>query len=140
MRGLFEYLRESFRLEEGQSERSAIMNQLKRLLIHMLKCKYQNGYENKSSWRGSIIDAESSLLNCFIDVGKGALYNVFYMRNMPFDRIYRDAVRKASFETHLPESVFPKKCEWTKEELTDEFFIDRFIEEYGWGSAEERKV
>ena len=121
-------------LNEKQAQEKTIKSNLIVLLTHMLKCKYQNEYPNKSSWRDSI-------LNSFIDItlefkerrGKytGAMYKKFYLRDVSLDRCYKVAMRKASKETGLNISVFPPECEWTKRDLINQDFIFDFIDEYG---------
>ena len=97
-------------LNENQSQEKTIKNSLIILLMHMLKCKYQNDYPDKSSWRK---------------------YKKYYLRDVSLDKCYKMAVRKASEETRLKVSVFPSECEWTKRELIDQDYIFEFIDKYG---------
>lgn len=113
-------------IEESVSDKRAISSYTKRLVQHMLKCKYQNDYSNKRSWRNSISDSLSNLL--FMMMASKTLKK-FYLKEMDFDLIYRRARKDAERETGLGE--FPKTCEWSKSQLIDEEFIDDFIDTYG---------
>ena len=116
-------------LDESDSK-SKIKNNLYGMLTHMLKSKYQPEYENKSSWRGSIWSNYTNIANEIPVMGKGALYKNFYMRQLNLQDIYENAVIRASEETGKPIDVFPKECEWTKEQLSDKKFIYNFMNEY----------
>ena len=115
---------------EGISDKRVIKSSLSVMLMHMLKLKYQNEYSNKISWINTIRTSFANLVDSFKGIGKGTLYNLFYMRQLDLNEIYKRAVRDASFETGLPIESFPKTCEWTKEQLTDLDFIYDFIKEY----------
>ena len=52
------------------------------------------------------------------------------MRQLNLQDIYENAVIRASEETGKPIDVFPKECEWTKEQLLDKKFIYNFMNEY----------
>lgn len=124
--------------EESKSDKLSVMSNLRVLLIHMLKCKYQNNYPTKISWRRSIDNSFNNIvdildldsINGFI-VGRGSLFKKFYMRELNLDTIYNRSVRTASQETGIPVNKFPKNCEWTKEQLIDADFIYDFIMKYG---------
>ena len=118
-------------LDEDRSSKSSINNYMIILLTHMLKCKYQNNYENKASWRGSIRNSYKGIITEFPVVGKGALYKVFYLKHLDLDRLYQLARIDASEETGIPIYEFPKACPWTKLELINLDFINKFIEEFG---------
>ena len=122
-------------LNERRREEKDIKSQIQRLLLHMLKCKYQNDYQNKSSWRGSIRDASNMVQYEFISrkdgTFKGSLYNNFYLKELDLQRLYEKAVEDAVDETGLSFKDFPVDCEWTKEQLVDDKFIREFIREWG---------
>lgn len=104
------------------------------MLVHMLKCKYQNEYKNKVSWRTSIISSLFNLKDAFGGkFGKGSLFKKFYTKNLDLNEIYQSAVKIASNEIGLSKNIFPKTCEWSKSQLVDEEFIDDFIDTYGKG-------
>lgn len=117
-------------LDEDNSSKSAIKNNLRILLIHMLKAKYQSEYENKNSWRNSILNSFQNITDEFPAIGKGTLYKNFYMKILDLQDVYENARIKASEETDKPLSDFPTKCEWTKEQLIDKNFIYDFMNEY----------
>ena len=118
-------------ISESRTEQRVIRNNLLILLLHMLKCKYQNEYTHKSSWRKSIYNAFDAIVGEFKGIGKGSLYNSYYRRKLDLNQIYRTARINAIEETGKLESDFPVECEWTKEQLTDINFIDAFINTWG---------
>ena len=118
-------------LDEAQSSKSAINSSMRVLLTHMLKCKYQNNYEHKSSWRASIKNSFENMYDQFPRIGKGVLYKRFYLREMNLEGIYQQSRNNAAEETGLPLESFPEKCEWTREQLIDFNFITNFINTYG---------
>lgn len=118
-------------LLENQQSKSTIKSCLRVLLVHMLKCKYQPEYQDKKSWRNSIINSFEKIDDQFPKIGKGALYRKFYLKELDLNRIYQQARIKASKETSKPLDVFPKTCEWTKEQLIDYTFINQFVDVYG---------
>jgi len=119
-------------LLENNSQESSVRSYLRIMILHMLKCKYQNDYLDKHSWRNSIINSYSKFIDQFDAIGKGSLYKTFYMKKLDLNSIYERALNEASFETGLSKSIFPSSCEWTKEQLVDEEFIYKFINKYGF--------
>ena len=117
-------------LEESKSEKRAIKSSLRVLLTHLLKLKYQQNYAGENSWIESIQNSHFNIKDQFKGVGKGALYNSFYMKKLDLESIYKDARKKASLETGLPIKTFPEKCPWDKESLVDRDFIYDFINKY----------
>lgn len=123
---------------ESRREERDIKSQVVRLLLHMLKCKYQNSYSNKESWRRSIRDASRQIRFEFKgNEGsfKGTLYHSFYLKRMSLQDLYEEAVEDAVDETKLPFDAFPAECEWTKEQLIDSKYIRDFIKEWGQDNA-----
>ena len=47
---ILEALQELNKLEEMADDKSAILSQIRRLICHLLKCKYQPEYPHKRSW------------------------------------------------------------------------------------------
>lgn len=117
-------------LEEDNSSKRAIKSTLRVMLTHMLKSKYQPEYENKNSWRNSILNSFQNITDEFPVVGKGSLYKNFYMKDLDLQDVYENAIISASEETNEPLSYFPADCEWTKEQLVDKKFIYNFINKY----------
>ena len=92
----------------GKSDKRALRSQLKRLLMHRLKEKYQpHKQENSRSWKVSIADAETEIKYLVQDSPslKKELSKIYA-------ETYADACKEASIETGLPLNTFPKKCEW----------------------------
>lgn len=119
-------------LLENNSQESSVRSYLRIMILHMLKCKYQNDYPDKCSWRNSIKASYNKMIDQFDAIGKGSLYKTFYMKKLDLKAIYQRALNEAAFETGLPELAFPQSCEWTKEQLVDEEFIYKFINKYGF--------
>lgn len=125
-------------LYETRSEQRTVRSEIRRMLLHMLKCKYQNDYPDKKSWRRSILGSYYNLLDAFKgQIGKGSLYKRFYLKGLPLDKVYQEAVDIAVQETKLDKSKFPETCEWDKSQLVDKKFIDDFIKTYGKDSGDE---
>lgn len=119
-------------LYETRSEQRTVRSEVRRILLHMLKCKYQNEYPDKKSWRLSILSSYYDLLDAFKgQIGKGSLYKKFYLKELSLDKVYHEAVDIAIQETKLDKSKFPEACEWNKAQLVNKEFIDNFIKTYG---------
>ena len=123
-------------LYENNTEENIIKSTLTVMIQHMLKLKYQKDYLYKRSWILTIKKEQNQLIDVFPKIGKGSLYNSFYMKKFDLDSVYQKALNRAVRETRLPKEVFPEYCEWTKKELSDLDFISNFIEEYGYGPNE----
>lgn len=95
----------------GRSEKRTLQSYLKVLLIHLLKEKYQKDKASRS-WALSI---KNSRLEA-----KQVLEENPSLKpklNEIIKRAYESARLNAAQETGLPEKTFPKKCEWTPEEI-----------------------
>lgn len=94
----------------GRSERKALESQFKRLLMHLLKIKFQPSHRSRS-WDTSVRLAKMEIKETLEDnpslKPKIALI---------FDRAYQAARLSAALETGLDENTFPKKCPWKSEE------------------------
>lgn len=133
MNYILEAIYELNRLEESKREERVIKGQMRILLTHMLKAKYQPEYEDKSSWKASINNSHRAIIDEFKEKnGKfsGSLYKKFYGNNFNLDRCYKLARDDAIDETGLDNSVFPEKCEWSKEQLIDSDYIRQFVLKY----------
>ena len=117
-------------LYENNTEENIIKSTLTVLIQHMLKLKYQKDYLYKRSWILTIKKEQDQLIETFPKIGKGSLYNSFYLKKLDLNKIYKNAVRFAVRETGLPENAFPNLCELSKEQLVDRDYINSFIEEY----------
>lgn len=117
-------------LEEDNSSKRAIKSNLRVMIAHMLKAKYRPEYENKNSWRNSILNSFNGMIDEFPTIGKGSLYNNFYIRDLDLQNVYENARINASEETNKPLLTFPANCEWAKEQLVDREFIYDYINKY----------
>ncbi len=102
----------------GASDRRALISQLIRLVMHLLKWQYQP-HEQSTSWRGSIHDARLQMELILAD-------SPSLRRLVPdlLGRYYAHARRQAQTETGLPLATFPETCPWTLDEqiLDPDFF------------------
>lgn len=98
-----EYLIEEIE-DFGKSERRAIVSQLIRLLLHLLKWQYQP--ERRSDrWLDSITDARVQI--------ELAIQDSPSLKSYPaekLDRCYQQARRQASKQTNMAIAVFPEEC------------------------------
>lgn len=117
------------KLDEDNSAKRAVGSNLRVMLTHMLKCIYQPEYENKNSWKASIMNGYNGMTDEFPSL-KGTLYKNFYLEELDLEHIYTRARLNASGETGKSIDVFPEDCPWTKEQLVDPRFINDFIEKY----------
>jgi hypothetical protein len=107
----------------GRAVQHAIESQLERLLLHLLKWRYDPAQDPRRLWQLSILDARHEL-------GKHLAANR-RLRGFPAERLadaYRYARRVAAVETDLPPVTFPEACEWTVDQVLDEDFLP----EPGW--------
>lgn len=95
----------------GRSEKRTLQSYLEVLLMHMLKEKYQNNKASKS-WALSIKNSRLKVKRILKDNPS---------LKPKLDEIIKDAYASARLdaaeETGLPEKTFPKKCEWSTEEI-----------------------
>jgi hypothetical protein len=105
----------------GIADEHAIIRQLQRLLLHLLKWQYQPTHRTPS-WRRSIRHARDAITD--------RLERSPSLREYPLQRLplaYRRARRDAADETGLPLFTFPDTCPWR---------IDRILDENFWPEAE----
>lgn len=101
----------------GRSQKHAVRSQLLRLLLHLLKWRYEPTRRGPS-WQDSITDARTQITLHFEDSPS--------LRTLPHEALpqtYRAARRKASLETHLPLETFPDPCPWEVEQVLDDAFF-----------------
>ncbi|NJN74621.1 MAG: DUF29 domain-containing protein [Limnothrix sp. RL_2_0] len=101
----------------GRSEKRAIYNNLKILLLHLLKYRYQKEKRSKS-WRSSIREHRQRLYRAF----KESPSLTRYFESI-IDESYEDARGLASDETGLDIDKFPKECPFSTEEILDMDFL-----------------
>lgn len=91
----------------------------------------QSKYGDRILYGKCVVETSfEDIVDRFPTVGKGTLYNIFYLRQLSLDEVYTSAKYKVSRELKLPLETFPEKCEWTKKQLTDIDFIYDFINKY----------
>ena len=100
----------------GRSERWEVINRLAILIMHLLKWQYQ-AIRRGNSWQATISEQRSSI--------EFALQDSPSLRpKLPefLERAYRTAIYKAIEETGMNESIFPKICPYTLEQIFDSNF------------------
>jgi len=101
----------------GRSEKHAIQNHLRNLLMHMLKWRYQPDHR-AGSWQGTIRNARMQICRKLND-------SPSLKPDMPvwFANEYADARKLASDETGLPLATFPESPPFTLEQALDQEFL-----------------
>jgi hypothetical protein len=100
----------------GIADEHAITRHLQRLLLHLLKWRYQPTHRTPS-WRRSIRQARDAIAD--------RLARSPSLRDYPARRVplaYRRARRDAVDDTGLPLATFPEVCPWDVAQLLDEDF------------------
>jgi hypothetical protein len=97
----------------GRSEKRELVSQLEVLPLHLLKWRFQPERRGKS-WEVSIFNTRDALAVHMAD-------NPSLKSVLPESvaTAYRRALRNASLETGLPDSVFLLECPWTFEEAME---------------------
>ena len=100
----------------GKSERHALSSHLKVLIAHLLKWCYQPAFRGVS-WQLSIDNARDEIAELLED-------SPSLRPSLPdiIERRYPAARKRALRETGLAESVFPRQCPFSLEQLFDEDF------------------
>lgn len=98
----------------GNAQRNALESQMIRLLMHMLKIKYQPKKHTKS-W-------DRSIGNAHIAIERILNKNPSLRKEMLqiWEEAYRYARKKAHIEAGLEIKVFPERCPWSLEEVFQE--------------------
>ena len=98
------------------SQKRALLSNLRVLLLHLLKYKYQPT-KRTQSWRSSIIEHRLRIQENFEESPSLKLY---FSEN--FDKAYQKIRKQAALETELPIQTFPQECPFPKESvLADEW-------------------
>lgn len=101
-------------------ERRELKNQLKRLLVHLLKLKVQpDARKRHHSWQTSVRNAREEIEDLLKDSPGIFAGNPDEL----LADVYKRAVRQATDETRLPESGFPSSCPWSFEQIMHEEFF-----------------
>jgi hypothetical protein len=101
----------------GKSDSRALMSQVQRLLIHLLKWQIQAS-RRPASWEKSIRSARRAISRIMED--SPSLKDAMSAR---LEKEYEMARRDAARETGLPESAFPAKCPYSQAHVLDEDFL-----------------
>jgi Domain of unknown function DUF29 len=97
----------------GKSVRHAVRSYLRVLLIHLLKWTYQP--ERRSpGWGSTIVRSRHDLAEWLNE-------SPSLRPELPqfVTRAYARARREATYQTRLPETMFPETCPWSLEQLQD---------------------
>lgn len=95
----------------GRSEKKAVKSNLKILLCHLLKYKYQPQKRSRS-WLSTIFEHRDRLDDDFAD--SPSLKRYF---QEVFEPCYQKARKQASIETGLPLKTFPINCPFNHEQV-----------------------
>ena len=101
----------------GKSERRAIVSQLTRLLLHLLKWQHQP-QRRSDSWLDSITDARTQIELTLEDSPS--------LKRYPAEKLadsYQRARRQAAKQTNLEISTFPKDCPYSLESVLIENWL-----------------
>ncbi|MDJ0731600.1 MAG: DUF29 domain-containing protein [Crocosphaera sp.] len=97
----------------GRSEKKAVKSNLKILLCHLLKYKYQPEKRSKI-WLSTIFEHRDRLEDDFAE--SPSLKRYF---EEVFQPCYHKARKQAEIETGLPLETFPLNCPFTSEQVLD---------------------
>ncbi|MFK0731097.1 MAG: DUF29 domain-containing protein [Gloeotrichia echinulata GP01] len=101
----------------GRSDKNTLRSNLRVLLMHLLKYKFQP--QNRSnSWLYTIYEHRQRLQEAFLD---SPSLKSYYLE--VFDYCYQHARKEASIETGLPLSIFPQQCPFSVDEILDADFF-----------------
>jgi hypothetical protein len=114
----FVHLQEELQIM-GASEKRELESRLEKLLMHLLKWKYQPTYINKKSWERTIKEQRIKLGRHLKDNPSLTNQSTFDER---FKEAYETAILRAAEETGLDEDIFPNNCEWTAKQILDNEF------------------
>lgn len=104
---------------EGMSrgERDALFSNLKVVLIHLLKYRYQPS-RRSNSWRSSIREHRKRISRGFKNSPSLKPYFTEF-----FAECYQDAREQAADETGLPLVKFPEQCPFSQEEILNTDYL-----------------
>ena len=103
------------------SQKRALLSNLRVLLLHLLKYKYQPN-KRTQSWRSSIIEHRLHIQEAFEE---SPSLKPYFLEN--FDKAYQKARKQASLETELPIQTFPQECPFPMESvLADEWMPEQW--------------
>ena len=104
----------------GARERRELRSELKILLLHLLKLKFQPGQLHRHhSWRNSIVEAREQIADIIKD-SPGIFQG---KRDEVLADVYVRKRDKAALESRLPPGAFPETCPWTYNQIIDPDFF-----------------
>ena len=103
----------------GRSEKKAVRSNLRILLMHLLKYKYQPE-KRTNSWLFTIVEHRKRLQESFKD--SPSLKPYF---SEVFDECYQDAIDLAAAETGFPRETFPNQSPFTPTETLDPDYLPK---------------
>jgi hypothetical protein len=101
----------------GSNQRYAIESQLERLLVHLLKYRYDPAQRPRRGWRLTIRHARREIAKRLGDSPSLRDHPTRYL-----DTAYRHARTDAPDATGLPLATFPESCPWSVVQVLDEDF------------------
>jgi hypothetical protein len=102
----------------GKRDRRGLRNNLKVVLMHLLKWRYQPELRQTGpSWESTIIEHRDRI-EAILDDSPSLRHQVPAI----ITKAYPRACRLTSSETALPLEIFPETCPWTAEQVLDETF------------------
>jgi hypothetical protein len=103
----------------GRSEKRELESRLTVLLLHLLKWKYQEVRRGRS-WELSIIEQRLKFEET-LEENPGLKQKLDEI----LKKAYKFAIIQASRETKISSNVFPEKCPWSLDKITNnEFYPD----------------
>jgi hypothetical protein len=100
----------------GQQDRYAIESHLERLLLHLLKWRYDPATRPRRSWALTILDARG-------EIAKRATGSLQHHPAAYLPEAYRRARRKAAVAIYRPSTAFPEACPWTVAQVLDDEWL-----------------
>jgi hypothetical protein len=101
----------------GQSIEHAIERHLERLLIHLLKLRYDPATRPRRGWRVTVAHARHEIAK-HVRRNPGLQHHPAQV----LAEAYRYARRQAALATDRPLTTFPEACPWPLERVLDEDF------------------
>lgn len=102
----------------GRSEQKELGSYVQVLLIHLLKCQYQQARRTKS-WDQTIVNCRDKIADCLEDTP--SLQRLLHDSEW-IQKYYRRARRDAAKEAQMQADTFPANCPYTVEQMLDSDF------------------
>lgn len=99
------------------SQKRALLSNLRVLLMHLLKYRYQPD-QRSHSWRSSIIEHRLRIQELFEE---SPSLKSFLSDN--FDKAYQKARKQAALETGLPMQIFPQVCPFSQNDALNDDWL-----------------